>query len=1255
MDINEKYFGYGSTMSFIIFNRIENNLNILIDNKLSSTYLQSASLSKSLSNLDLVSLYYSKTNYLIIFDILKCCTKNICHLNNEIIYHDYNINNYLLILFENGELGLIKNNSLIVDILPNFQNVIIFRWYPYCSLDENIFCFCTGDNDIYMINLNSEKKYETKIGLNNIIKEYKTQNNKISELQWYLSDKNYKYILIGFDSSDICLCDMNPENATIITKFEKSGKNLNKLIWIKNEPGVFYAFYKSSAKISIFNASSVNPKKITKFTEKNISNCLLITFSNENKLLISLTDGEVIIFDLDHKKIEKELTQGHAGTIFDLKFNPFIKGLMASSSIDGMIKIWDIYNQEKNIINLTSTKLGLIKDEDLPQIISIKWSPNEENKKLILSGDSKSTIKIWDINKKKIVCQIQLGINNNKDNNIDNINNKINKYYNVVGLDWNEENIIIATCNTCIYIINFTGNKLILTDVINVHNKLCKIEFSPYPEEKKAQTFAVACADGKIRIYEISKLKLGNNISPIKILSGHTDLVFGLNYKPSDNNSKKYFLASGSDDYKVGIWSWTSSNNTSIPKRKFLYGHTDKVRNVVWFKHENILISGSWDGLAFIWDIENYICLSIINKHKSDIYGIDTNKINPYLFATSSRDCSICIFNYDINIVEHIIIYKNILNEINVDKYPYLLNNLKKIEKNDNISRAELISEYFLSLPCLKELYDILRIIYHKSEHNTDNNKIFHLSDLYSAYKSNILKSEFDFNENNIKENNIKNKLIDEAILKCAVINDWEKFCELNILINNWKKALMFAPKVSRKYWENLVIRYNQYLIEEKNNSNDNNNNDDIILYKLLETSITKDIKDSIELLEKQKEYDNCLLLFVKNIFNKSIKIKEQNYNNNDNNEFKFINDINEEEKINNLINQITNDKSGENYTELMKIINLYVKDKLSENKIIEAICIFLSVNQITLAIKLLISLAQYELAFYLMDISQDYLYEDIIYINLLKQSIKMNNYKNNVQLIRICQNKKIKAKLYKLLINHKIQLELKELNDFNELLNDFKKNNINDKNKEIDIFLNLNNDIEKFLPEIIDKYYNTLLTELYEEKIKIETLFELNELFNELRIYDINIDTKITKKINIKKKILLILIILETLNKNCASIKLLINEYLKISNINNINELEENEKMIINIGNYFYKSINNQSLLNINFNLNLSLKKNINFEKIREDINKGIKNSQNKNINIINRFSCDLYNKFFLHTSNIKNNILEVNKYIQIINEFNI
>ena len=268
------------------------------------------------------------------------------------------------------------------------------------------------------------------------------------------------------------------------------------------------------------------------------------------------------------------------------------------------------------------------------------------------------------------------------------------------------------------------------------------------------------------------------------------------------------------------------------------------------------------------------------------------------------------------------------------------------MDKNDKISKAEIISEYFLSYPCLKELFDILRIIYHKSEHNIDNNKIFHISDLYSAFKSNILKTEFELNENGFKDNNInKNKLINDAIMKSATINDWEKFCELNILINNWEKALMFAPKVSKKYWENLVIRYNKHLTEEKNDD------DDIVLYKLLESSITKDVKDSLDVLKKRKEYNNCLLLFVRNIINKNEKIKEEN-----NDDLIFIQEMNEEEKINNLINQINNDKNGENYTELMKIINLSTKDKLSENKTIEAVCIFLSLNQITLAIKLLIS-----------------------------------------------------------------------------------------------------------------------------------------------------------------------------------------------------------------------------------------------------------------------------------------------------------
>ena len=451
----------------------------------------------------------------------------------------------------------------------------------------------------------------------------------------------------------------------------------------------------------------------------------------------------------------------------------------------------------------------------------------------------------------------------------------------------------------------------------------------------------------------------------------------------------------------------------------------------------------------------------------------------------------------------------------------------------------------------------------------------------------------------------------------------------------------MFAPKVSKKYWEDLVIRYNQHLKEEKND-------DEKLLYNLLESSITNDIKESLDLLVKQKEYDKCLLLYVKNMINKSIKIK----GNNENNIIYFLEESYDEEKINNLINQINKDKKGENYLELMRIINLSVKDKLSENKIIESACIFLSVNQITLTIKLLISLTEYELAFYLMDISKDKLYEDVIYINLLKHSIKMNNYKNHIHLINACQNKQIKMRMYKLLLNKNFKLESKDKKDYEELLNEA-KNDIKD--KDINLFLNLNNNIKVFLPEIINKYYNILLTQLSDEKLEIKTLIEINELFNELRIYDFNIELKNSDKESVMKKIILIIIVIETLNKNCVSVKLLINRFLKLSNKENINDLDENEKMIISLGNYFYKSIKNESLFNVNFNLNLTLRHNINYEKIRDDFNNKIKESNDNDIDILNRFSCDLYNKFYLHSSNIKNEILEVNKYIQIINDINI
>jgi hypothetical protein len=286
------------------------------------------------------------------------------------------------------------------------------------------------------------------------------------------------------------------------------------------------------------------------------------------------------------------------------------------------------------------------------------------------------------------------------------------------------------------------------------------------------------------------------------------------------------------------------------------------------------------------------------------------------------------------------------------------------------------------------------------------------------------------------------------------------------------------------------------------------------------------------------------------------------------------------------------------------------------------------------------------------MDISQNCLYEDIIYINLMKNSIKSGKYNNHIELINICPIKKIKILLYKLMLNSNIKLEGKEEKEYNELLNIAKKDYIND--KEMDIFLKLNNNYKDSLPEIVNKYYDILLENIFDENINIETLININALFNILRIYNFNIKLNPSKntKENIHKKILLIIIFLETLNKNCISIKSLIDKFLKFSKVKEINELDENEKIIVSLGNDFYKSINNESLFNINFNLHLTLRKNVNLKKIQDNFNKTLKEKMNGCVNILNRFNCDFENKFYFHHSSLKNKILDTNKYIQIIDE---
>lgn len=56
-------------------------------------------------------------------------------------------------------------------------------------------------------------------------------------------------------------------------------------------------------------------------------------------------------------------------------------------------------------------------------------------------------------------------------------------------------------------------------------------------------------------------------------------------------------------------------------------------------------------------------------------------------------------------------------------------------------------------------------------------------------------------------KNKEKDRLIELADLNFKIGN-FEKFCEIQIKLGKWEKALSFAPAVSMEYWESLVEKY---------------------------------------------------------------------------------------------------------------------------------------------------------------------------------------------------------------------------------------------------------------------------------------------------------------------------------------------------------------------------------------------------------------------------------------------------------------
>ena len=92
------------------------------------------------------------------------------------------------------------------------------------------------------------------------------------------------------------------------------------------------------------------------------------------KVLLSLQNGTVTIFDLQKQSIEFTTQAGHSETIFDMEYFKGPQNYLASCSYDGTVRVWDPNTMK--LLHICDTNFNSQQSKREKKIIySISWHP----------------------------------------------------------------------------------------------------------------------------------------------------------------------------------------------------------------------------------------------------------------------------------------------------------------------------------------------------------------------------------------------------------------------------------------------------------------------------------------------------------------------------------------------------------------------------------------------------------------------------------------------------------------------------------------------------------------------------------------------------------------------------------------------------------------------------------------------------------------------------------------------------------------
>jgi len=538
-------------------------------------------------------------------------------------------------------------------------------------------------------------------------------------------------------------------------------------------------------------------------------------------LLLAFLDGSVALFDWSTRHVEWLSAPAHSETIFDVKFKPANKDVLATASFDGTIKLWNASSLQQ-VQELRGQSGALY---------ALSWCPGPEDEWRLATGGSEGDVFVWDGRTGQTLLR--------------------SKHHSkpVYGLKWHpsDKELLVSTSSDGYAVVFTPAGRPLRKFKHPAATYGC--DWSPF----HPALVATACHDGLVRLFDVAAKDASTR--PVAELVGHTARAFATAWSPLLPDR----LASASDDKTVRVWDTSAAALAQNKPPLVLLGHTHNVRALSWsWEVPYLLLSGGWDGSIRLWDIRTGSCLHVLEDHHADVYGLASHPGRPFAWVSSSRDTSLRFWALDdsaslaaggARIKVQAILEQGLLQPSHVEEARAVMQagsgaplrlcgavsrelvSSKALRDAKDLERYARLFDFLTNQQGVKELWKLLDALVNNTPstamptgqtaaspspaaEGATPPALVHMNDVRPLALANARLLHRSKNASTVGLGKREDRLAAAASAYLS-LGHVREFCEIQVELGQWDRALAFAPAASMSYWKLLLLRHAWHLVSQ--------------------------------------------------------------------------------------------------------------------------------------------------------------------------------------------------------------------------------------------------------------------------------------------------------------------------------------------------------------------------------------------------------------------------------------------------------